>query len=138
MAKMAGDKTSHVETVQKCQVKSHKEDAHEDLSKYYVKASTQKFDEYPKWPSSYTAGVIPMNLKGRFDHERQRMSPDFDEKQRQWRVKYIKAQELHPNEPYEVKQLYYEYNNVFRRMMKYPLNQVQKLLEPKLVNLIYG
>lgn len=135
---MAGDKASHVETVQKCEVKSHKEGAHEDLSKYYVKASTQKFDEYPKWPSSYTGGVIPMNLKGRFDHERQRMSSDFDEKQRQWRVKYIKAQELHPNEPYEVKQLYYEYNNIFRRIMKYPLNQFQKLLEPKLVNLIYG
>ena len=88
----------------------------------------------PKFPSSATGGVIPMGLASRFSKERARLTPEFTDVWRKWRIQYIKDQELHPSEPRTVPQLYQEFNNPLRRMYKAPMNWVEsRLLVPVLV-----
>jgi len=102
----------------------------EELKKLYAKASTQKFVDNPRYAFHPTAGVIPMSITGRFANERERLGPDFDDTQRDWRTKWIRDQHIHPNEPFDVKQLYYEYHNPIRRFYRKPLD----LLEAQLVS----
>ncbi|XP_045473065.1 uncharacterized protein LOC123679695 [Harmonia axyridis] len=80
--------------------------------------------------ASSTGGVKPMTIQGRLVRERERLVGMTDE-ERAFRAKFLKAQILSPNEPRVVPELYAEYNNPIRRFYKYPLNQVQKYLEPK-------
>ena len=101
----------------------------EELQQLYAKARTQRFDENPRYPYHPSHGVMPMEIKGRFAHERERlMNPDFDDLQREWRVKYIRDQHLHPSEPFEVKQLYNEYYNPIRRFYRKPLDLFETFL----------
>ncbi|XP_044755827.1 uncharacterized protein LOC123314547 [Coccinella septempunctata] len=80
--------------------------------------------------ASDTGGVQPMTIQGRLIRERERLVGMTDE-ERAFRAKFVKAQILSPNEPRVVPELYKEYNNPIRRFYKYPLNQFQKFLEPK-------
>lgn len=91
------------------------------------------------WPPSYqaimvkssdTGGVKPMTIQGRLVRERERLVGMTDE-ERAFRAKFLKAQILSPNEPRVVPELYTALNNPIRRFYKYPLNQFQKFLEPK-------
>lgn len=77
-----------------------------------------------------------MEIKGRFANERERLGPDFDETQRQWRIKWIKDQHLHPNEPFEVKQLYIEYHNPIRRFYRKPLDLFESWLRQRTVRAV--
>ncbi|XP_054162118.1 uncharacterized protein LOC128960072 [Oppia nitens] len=107
----------------------HKPDNSEgELKKIYAKASTQSFAENPRYPMHPTSGVMPMSIVGRFKHERERLGPDFDNVQREWRIKTIHDRHLHPSEPFEVKQLYNEYHNPIRRFYRWPLDQFEDWL----------
>lgn len=79
-------------------------------------------DPNPAYPSSKTGGVIPMGLETRFSHERARLSPDYTETWRKWRVQFLKDQELHPSEPRHVPQLVRETTNPIRRFYLIPFN----------------
>ena len=105
----------------------------EDLKRLYARASAQRFDENPRYPQHTSSGVIPMSVKGRFANERERLGHDFDETQRQWRVKWIKDQHLHPNEPFDVKQLYIEYHNPIRRFYRKPMDLFESWLRQRTV-----
>jgi NADH dehydrogenase (ubiquinone) 1 beta subcomplex subunit 6 len=104
-----------------------------EVSKILARASMAKMSEYPKWPASETGGVMPMNIEGRFANERARLGPDFTDAERQWRIKWIKDQVLHPSEPRHVPELYIEYNNPIRRFYQKPLNWVeQNVFRPRM------
>jgi len=105
----------------------------DELKKIYARAAAQHFEEIPKYPTSYTAGVMPMSITGRFANERERLGPDFNQTERQWRTKWISDQELHPSEPFEVKQLYYEYYNPLRRFYRKPLDLLENKLKDYMV-----
>lgn len=105
------------------------------LEKLFGKIKSSKAREYPTWPSSETGGVMPMSIESRFANERERLGPDFNHKWRKWRAQYLKDQELHPQEPFKVPELYKELNNPIRRFYKAPWNYFEeKLLAPKIVS----
>ena len=80
---------------------------------------------------------MPVSLSGRFEHERERLGPEFTDAERKWRIKWYKSQELHESEPVRVPDLYVELRNPLRRFYQIPLNYVQfKLLKPVIVSLI--
>jgi len=107
---------------------------HEKVMRILARASTVKTPEYPNYPSSYTSGSIPMTITGRFANERERLGPDFTEADRQWRIKWIKDQALHPHEPYTVPAMEKELFNPFRRIYKAPLDYVERNIFPKFMN----
>ena len=105
-----------------------------NVSRILARASAAKAPDYPKWPSSSTGGVIPMSLVGRFANERERLGPDFNNAERQWRVKWIKDQNLHPEEPMSNNHIR-ALRNPIRRFYNTPLNWVEhNLLAPRLVS----
>jgi len=96
------------------------------LARIKARASATKTSEYPNWPSSQSAGTLPMSIAGRFKNERERLGPDFTEADRQWRIKWYKDQNLHPNEPYYVPELERALFNPLRRLYRAPLNYVER------------
>lgn len=109
-----------------------------DLNSILSRAAAAKRSEYPKqvYPASETGGgVIPNRIAGRFDNERERLGPDFDETQRQWRIKWHQDQHLHHKEPVAAAQkaLDKELKWFFRRWYAKPMDWVQtNILEGKL------
>lgn len=85
----------------------------------------------PPFPASKTGGVIPMSIESRFRNERARLSDDFSDKWRKWRVQFLKDQELHPTEPRHVLQLQKEITNPIRRLYQKPLNWLETEFLPK-------
>jgi hypothetical protein len=85
----------------------------------------------PPYPASKTGGVIPMSLETRFRDERARLSGEYTETWRKWRVQFLKDQELHPSEPRHVPQLIKETTNPIRRFYQMPLNWLESKILPK-------
>ncbi|CAD1468146.1 unnamed protein product, partial [Heterotrigona itama] len=79
--------------------------------------------------SSHSGGVKPMNIGWRVVNERERLIGMLDE-ERAWRAKYLKSQQLSPDEPLMSKEYYKQYYNPFRRFYRIPLNAVERLLTP--------
>lgn len=79
--------------------------------------------------ASDTGGVKPMSIAGRFVRERERLLGMTDA-ERAFRKQWLKDQELSPNEPRLVPEYYKEMYNPIRRAYRWPLNTVQKLIEP--------
>ncbi|XP_076347043.1 NADH dehydrogenase (ubiquinone) B17 subunit [Tachypleus tridentatus] len=80
--------------------------------------------------SSDTGGVKPVNIEGRFSHERERLVGDYTDADREWRKKWLKDQELSPNEPRRVPELERELRNPIRRFYSKPWNALESLLAP--------
>jgi len=91
-------------------------------------------------PHSYTGGVKPMNIEGRFGHERSRLSGEFTDVDRAWRNQWLKDQILAHDEPRRVPELEVAHRNVFRRVYRAPMDALFKALEPMLGqnNAIFG
>lgn len=79
--------------------------------------------------ASPTGGVKPMAIAGRYVSERERLAGMTDE-ERAFRKQWLKDQELAPNEPRYVHELYKEQFNIFRRAYRFPLDTFGKALEP--------
>lgn len=106
----------------------------EEIRKILSKAKTQTFSEAPKYVASENGGVMMMNLAGRFDKERQRLGPDFTEADRQYRIRFLADQNLHPAEPFEVPEYYKVRYNPIRRFYRFPLDKVEVKLRSYLVS----
>lgn len=83
-------------------------------------------------PHSHTGGVKPMNIQGRFARDRERLTTDFTDADREWRKKWINDQNLSPNEPRKVPELERALKNPFRRFYRYPMDYLMARLEPTL------
>lgn len=79
--------------------------------------------------ASATGGVKPFPIETRLGSIRERLLGMTDE-ERAYRKQWVKDQELCPNEPREVPELYKKQHNIFRRAYRFPLNQLQKILNP--------
>lgn len=79
-----------------------------------------------------TDGDRPMSIVRRMGRERERMLGMTDE-ERAWRKKWLKAQELAPEEPVMPKEYYKEMYNPIRRFYMAPMNKFQNTLEPFMV-----
>lgn len=77
-------------------------------------------------------GERPMSIERRMARERERMLGMTDE-ERAWRKKWLKAQELAPEEPVMPKNYYKEMYNPLRRFYMWPMNKFQNMLEPIVV-----
>lgn len=97
----------------------------EEIRKLLARAETQTFSEAPKYTADVCGGVPQAILAGRFENERARLGPDFTEADRQWRIKFLESQNLHPSEPFEVPR---RKLNPFRRFYRYPLNFLEDYL----------
>lgn len=107
------------------------------IHKILARALITRPREYPRWPASHSSGVIPFQIEGRFASERERLGPDFAEIDRQWRIKWIQDQHLHPSEPRYVPEWEREFFNPIRRMYRAPLTWVEtKILAPRMVSLL--
>lgn len=102
----------------------------EEIRKLLARAETQTFSEAPKYTADVCTGVPQAVLAGRFENERARLGPDFTEADRQWRIKYLASQNLHPSEPFEVPR---RKLNPFRRFYRYPLNLFEDYLTKYMV-----
>lgn len=80
---------------------------------------------------SYTGGVKPMNIAGRYISERERLYGMTDA-ERAFRRQWLKDQILSPNEPKPVPELYKALHNPIRRFYRWPMEKLQALLTPKL------
>ncbi|CAH1378874.1 hypothetical protein MTP99_002647 [Tenebrio molitor] len=76
-------------------------------------------------------GVKPMSISGRFNNERERLLGMTDE-ERAFRKQWLKDQELAPNEPRPVPEMYKATYNPIRRAYRWPLNQLANILRPVL------
>lgn len=99
--------------------------------------STIKEVKEIKWPSTDTGGVAPMSIESRFENERHRLSEDYTEKWRQYRIKYLKSLVLEHQEPRYVPQWYKMTTNPIRRFIQAPLNLYEKLVTPHIVCIIF-
>lgn len=81
--------------------------------------------------ASATGGVKPMSITGRLNRERERLLGMTDE-ERAFRKQWLKDQELSPNEPRKVPEMYKATYNPIRRAYRAPLNWLGKALEPVL------
>ncbi|ENN73379.1 uncharacterized protein LOC109541990 [Dendroctonus ponderosae] len=79
--------------------------------------------------SSDTGGVKPMKIAGRFVNERERLA-GMSDAERAWRKQWLQDQVLAPNEPRHVPEIYEATRNPFRRLYRWPMNQVMKVLVP--------
>lgn len=79
--------------------------------------------------ASDTGGVKPFPIETRLREIRERLLGMTDE-ERAYRKQWLKDQELSPNEPRNIPELYKERYNIIRRAYRYPLNQFQNLLAP--------
>ena len=110
-----------------------------DLNRILARAAAAKTSEYPKdiYPSSYTGGVFPTSIQGRFSEERARLSGEFTDTDRKWRMKWFHDQHLHADEPVKKAQarLDNELRNPLRRFYRIPGDYLQyKVLEPRIVS----
>jgi len=97
------------------------------MHKYLARALITRPREYPRWPESPSFGVIPFEIRGRFGKmERERLTEDFSEIDRQWRIQWIKDQELHPSEPRYVVEMEREFYNPIRRVMRWPGTWIER------------
>lgn len=78
---------------------------------------------------SFTGGVKPMPIAGRFVSERERLLGMTDE-ERAFRKQFLKDQILSPNEPRKVPEMYKVLYNPIRRFYRWPLDKVEASLEP--------
>ncbi|XP_066146653.1 NADH dehydrogenase [ubiquinone] 1 beta subcomplex subunit 6 [Euwallacea fornicatus] len=79
--------------------------------------------------ASDTGGVVPMAIAGRLVRERERLLGMTDA-ERAFRKQWLKDQELSPNEPRVVPEIYKATHNPIRRFYRFPLNQYQNFLTP--------
>lgn len=79
--------------------------------------------------ASDTGGVKSFPIETRLGDVRERLLGMTDE-ERAYRKQWLKDQELSPNEPREVPELYKARYNIIRRAYRYPLNQLQKVIAP--------
>lgn len=79
--------------------------------------------------ASDTGGVKSFPIETRLGDIRERLLGMTDE-ERAYRRQWLKDQHLSPNEPREVPELYKARYNIFRRIYRYPLNQLQNILTP--------
>lgn len=73
-----------------------------------------------------------MSIERRMGRERERMLGMTDE-ERAWRKKWLKAQELAPEEPVIPKNYYKEMYNPLRRLYQTPWNKFEAMLQPVVV-----
>ncbi|KAI1289360.1 hypothetical protein HDE_08870 [Halotydeus destructor] len=105
----------------------------DNVARLVARAATAKTPVYPNWASSETGGVMPMTIVGRFENERARLGPDFTEADRQWRIKWIKDQALHPSEPRAVPEAKKIMFNPLRRFYMAPLDHLEEnILKPRI------
>lgn len=81
--------------------------------------------------SSDTGGVKPMKIAGRLVSERERLA-GMTEAERAFRKQWLQDQVLAPSEPRHVPQIYEATHNPFRRLYRWPMNQLMKVVEPVL------
>ncbi|XP_006616146.1 uncharacterized protein LOC102675769 [Apis dorsata] len=74
-------------------------------------------------------GVKIMSIGGRVTSERERLIGMLEE-EREWRARFLKSQNLAPDEPLMTKEYYKELYNPFRRLYKLPFNKFEALLSP--------
>jgi len=86
--------------------------------------------DYKNLPHSYTGGVRPMNIEGRFGHERARLSGEFTDADRAWRKQWLKDQILAHDEPRHVPELEASCKNPIRRFYQYPFAKLEAALTP--------
>lgn len=79
--------------------------------------------------ASATGGVKSFPIETRLGSIRERLLGMTDE-ERAYRKQWLKDQELSPNEPRVVPELYKARYNIFRRAYRFPLNQLQNVLAP--------
>lgn len=79
--------------------------------------------------SSDTGGVKPFPIEGRLGNVRERLLGMTDE-ERAYRKQWLKDQELSPNEPRVVPEMYKARYNIIRRAYRFPLNQLEKVIAP--------
>ncbi|GFX57836.1 NADH dehydrogenase 1 beta subcomplex subunit 6 [Trichonephila clavipes] len=83
------------------------------------------------YPSSYTGGVQPMNIRGIFEDERIRLSEEFTDEERAWRKQWLKDQVLSPNEPRpESEEWIREVRNPIRRFVSKPFQLLESGIAP--------
>lgn len=78
-------------------------------------------------------GVKIMSIGGRVTSERERLIGMLEE-EREWRARFLKSQNLAPDEPLMTKEYYKELYNPFRRLYKLPFNKFEALLSPLIVS----
>lgn len=79
--------------------------------------------------ASPTGGVKPMSIAGRYMSERERLAGMTPE-ERMFRKQWLKDQELAPNEPRFVPEMYKARYNPIRRFYRWPLDTFAKAIEP--------
>ncbi|KAJ8966958.1 hypothetical protein NQ314_003180 [Rhamnusium bicolor] len=79
--------------------------------------------------ASHTGGVKPMSITGRYVSERERVLGMTDA-ERAFRLQWLKDQELSPNEPRKLPEMYKATYNPLRRFYRWPLNQLEKVIQP--------
>ncbi|KAG6795447.1 hypothetical protein HZU73_09230 [Apis mellifera caucasica] len=80
-------------------------------------------------PSKSDNDVKVMSIGGRVTNERERLIGMLEE-ERQWRARFLKSQNLAPDEPLMTKEYYKQLYNPFRRFYKLPFNKFEALLSP--------
>ncbi|XP_050504877.1 uncharacterized protein LOC126883390 [Diabrotica virgifera virgifera] len=81
--------------------------------------------------ASETGGVKPMSIAGRFINERERLL-GMTAAERDFRKQWLKDQELSHSEPKNVPEMYKATHNPIRRLYRFPLDTLGKMLEPVL------
>lgn len=85
--------------------------------------------------SSDTSGVKPMTISGRTVSERERLLGMTNE-ERSWRAQWLKDQHLAANEPVTVPEYEKLLMNPIRRFYRAPLDKLQSVLLPVVVNIM--
>lgn len=78
---------------------------------------------------SFTGGVKPMSIAGRYVSERERLAGMTDA-ERAFRKQWLQDQILSPNEPRHVPEMYKTLYNPIRRFYRWPLDKLQAKLTP--------
>lgn len=82
--------------------------------------------------STDIAKINAISIAGRVGRERERLIGMTDE-ERAWRARFVKSQELAPDEPIKPKGYNKLYYNPLRRFYRVPLNKVENALTPLMV-----